>query len=83
METEHMDWKSEYAEYEEKGCLRQSAEDGCGYFPYDCPLSRDCARKGRHGFKDEEAVREHLRVCHGHKRVREGDLLLPILRMGF
>ena len=83
LETQHRDWKSTYAEYEERGCLTKSAEDGCGYFPYDCPLSKDCARNGRHGFKDEEAVREHLWVCHGHRRVREGDLLVPVLRMGF
>ncbi len=82
LESEHTNWKSIYAEYEEKGCLTKSAEDGCGYFPYDCPLSKDCARRGRLGFKDEERVREHLWVCHGHRRVREGDLLLPILRIG-
>ena len=83
METEHMDWKSEYAEYEEKGCLRKSAEDGCGYFPYNCPLSRDCGRSGKEGFEDEKGVREHMWVCHGYKRLREGDLLVPVLRMGF
>lgn len=83
LETQHTDWKTTYAEYEKTGCLTKSAEDGCGYFPYDCPLSKDCARNGRHGFKDEEGVREHLWICHGHRRVREGDLLLPILRIGF
>ena len=82
LETEHRDWKSQYKEYEVKGCLRKCAEDGCGYFPFNCPLSKHCGRSGRQGFQDEEGVREHMWVCHGYKRVREGDLLVPVLRMG-
>ena len=48
---------------------------------YDCPMSSSCSRKGKAGFGSAEEVMEHLKA-HGQDNPKEGDLLVPVLRMG-
>ena len=75
----HGNWEDTIREYKETGQLND-----LDYVktpkPLDCPMG--CEREWRNGFDTAEEVREHLRVRHEQKNVEEGDLLVPILRMG-
>ena len=49
--------------------------------PFDCPIAHSCGLSGKAGFGSVEEVMEHLKI-HGHDNPKEGDLLVPVLRMG-
>ena len=74
----HRNWEDAIREYKETGQLY--GLDVRTPKPLDCPMK--CEREWRNGFDTAEEVREHLRVRHEQKNVEEGDLLVPIIRMG-
>lgn len=75
----HGDWENTIRDYKETGRL-EHLDNVKEPKPLDCPMK--CEREWRNGFDTAEEVREHLRVHHEQKNVEEGDLLVPIVKMG-